>query len=218
MPSLTDKKLTLALMDSYPLAIVGLAGFITGLHESAELILQENSIAQIAERLQYQPVDLLVTELNGQNETIAEGCKVLLNLCAALPSMQVIVYTRCRQREVLRSLVMQSNISMISRSDALPQVGAFFQRVMAGERVFSPLIGSFLAHSEQSKFNRLDRLTCSENDVLTSLLNGLSLGQIAACKNRSVKTISAQKCSAMRKLKVESDSELFSLREQLVQV
>jgi len=39
----------------------------------------------------------------------------------------------------------------------------------------------------------------------------MSLRQIAELQRRSIKTISAHKCSAMRKLQVKNDSELFSL-------
>jgi DNA-binding NarL/FixJ family response regulator len=45
--------------------------------------------------------------------------------------------------------------------------------------------------------------------VFTQYASGLGVTEIAARLERSVKTISAQKCTAMRKLGLQSDAELF---------
>ncbi|WP_415837922.1 helix-turn-helix domain-containing protein, partial [Serratia silvae] len=107
--------------------------------------------------------------------------------------------------------------SVVSRGDELPLVGEFFSRVFNGERVLSPLIGSYLARSDPDDVSSLHHLTRCENDVLTSLFNGMSLREIAELQHRSIKTISAHKCNAMRKLQVKNDSELFSLRKNISQ-
>jgi len=46
-------------------------------------------------------------------------------------------------------------------------------------------------------------------DVLKHLFHGMDLQQIAQMKQLSIKTISAHKCNAMRKLDIRTDSELF---------
>ncbi len=94
MQPLSQKPLGLALMDRSPLTLTGLSCFIGTLDVANEIIVQETSMAAVAERLLYQPVDILITELNGLNETIAQCREVLLNLCAQQPELRVIVYTR----------------------------------------------------------------------------------------------------------------------------
>jgi DNA-binding NarL/FixJ family response regulator len=58
-------------------------------------------------------------------------------------------------------------------------------------------------------------LTLREREVLRCCLDGLSVTNIAAKFSRSIKTISAQKQSAYRKLGLRTDHELFKLRTQL---
>jgi len=52
-------------------------------------------------------------------------------------------------------------------------------------------------------------LSRRELEVFTQYASGLGVTQIAERLGRSVKTISAQKCMAMRKLALNSDAELF---------
>lgn len=215
MQPLSQKPLGLALMDRSPLTLAGLSCFIGTLNASSEIARQETSMAAIVEGVLYQPVDILITELNGQNETIEQGREILLNLCAQQPDLRVIVYTSSQKGEDLRRLLESPNISVVSRGDDLPLVGEFFNRVFNGERVLSPLIGSYLARNDPDDVSSLQNLTRCENDVLTSLFSGMSLREIAEVQHRSIKTISAHKCSAMRKLQVKNDSELFSLRKSI---
>ncbi|WP_213927748.1 LuxR C-terminal-related transcriptional regulator, partial [Serratia marcescens] len=147
----------------------------------------------------------------GEDETVAQGRETLLALCTQLPELRVIVYTRCQNAEEVGRLLNQPNISIVARDDALPLVAEFFNRVLLGERVLSPQIGAFLAPSVSGEEAATRKLTRCESDVLAFLFNGMSLRQIAELQRRSIKTISAHKCSAMRKLQVKNDSELFSL-------
>jgi two-component system, NarL family, captular synthesis response regulator RcsB len=58
-------------------------------------------------------------------------------------------------------------------------------------------------------------LTPRESEVLRCCLEGLSVTAIASKFSRSIKTISAQKQSAYRKLGLRTDHELFKIRSQL---
>ncbi|MNC51088.1 Transcriptional regulatory protein RcsB [compost metagenome] len=59
-------------------------------------------------------------------------------------------------------------------------------------------------------------LTRNENEVLSFYLEGMNLTQIARMKNRSIKTVSAQKCSGMRKLGVSNDADLFLFKSKVL--
>lgn len=212
MQPVTTSKMTVALMNSFPLLLEGMAGFIKDNHENVEIVSQDISMLQVSERLQYQQVDMLIADLSGQNETAFIGCGRLLELCSAQPRLRVLIYTHCKESDVLSKLAARKNISIIERSHSLGQADYYFERFLSGEQVLSPLIENLLARRPECDFGRLNKLTRCENDVLLYLFNGLSLGQIAERKNLSVKTISAHKCNAMRKLHLANDSELFSLR------
>jgi two-component system capsular synthesis response regulator RcsB len=212
MQPITHKAIGIALMNGFPILLDGLADFIKENHENVEIISQDISMFQASERLQYQQADVLIADLYGQNETISIGCSRLLDLCSIQPRLRVLIYTHCKESDVLSKLAARSSISLIERSGSISKVGGYLTRFLSGEQVISPSINNLLVRRPDCDFGKLRKLTRSENDVLLSLLNGLSLGQIAECKNLSVKTISAHKCNAMRKLHLANDSELFSLR------
>ena len=184
MHSWRQQPLNIALMDRCPLTLEGLASFLKTLPTQAKVVVKETSVRAVADSVVYQQADVLISEMDGEDETVAQGRETLLALCTQLP---------------------------VARDDALPLVAEFFNRVLLGERVLSPQIGAFLAPSVSGEEAATRKLTRCESDVLAFLFNGMSLRQIAELQRRSIKTISAHKCSAMRKLQVKNDSELFSL-------
>ncbi|RFQ11912.1 DNA-binding response regulator, partial [Pseudomonas sp. ATCC 13867] len=57
---------------------------------------------------------------------------------------------------------------------------------------------------------RIASLSVKEYEVLRHFVSGLSVRDIAQLLNRSIKTVSAQKISAMRKLDVDTDQALLT--------
>jgi two-component system capsular synthesis response regulator RcsB len=57
---------------------------------------------------------------------------------------------------------------------------------------------------------RFSTLSPKEFEILRLFISGMSVSDIARSQNRSSKTISAQKISAMRKLEVSSDQDLLA--------
>ena len=84
-------------------------------------------------------------------------------------------------------------------------------RVMAGETYLPP----FLTAVPPTR--RSSPLSPREWEVIRCFLDGMSVSQIAAKFNRSLKTISTQKSTAYKKLGIQSDAELFKMRDQVLQ-
>ncbi|HBD32841.1 MAG TPA: DNA-binding response regulator, partial [Cupriavidus sp.] len=55
-------------------------------------------------------------------------------------------------------------------------------------------------------------LTEKEREVLRCFLDGITVNEIAAKFSRSKKTVSGHKQSALRKLGIRSDNDLFKVR------
>jgi len=207
--------LKIALMDSSPLALVGLSYFLDSLGIAKEVILQESSLKKVTEAFMYQSVDVLITDLYSQNESFTEGRDIILNLCSQHPNLILIVYTSCQSGENMRRLLCEPNISLIARSEPLAKIVDSFKQALQGRRFLSQKICGYLSLQNSSIELSARRLTCSEKEVLKQLFNGMSLGEIASYRNLSIKTISAHKCNAMRKLSVKNDAELFMMKDKL---
>ncbi|ENA0612486.1 response regulator transcription factor [Enterobacter bugandensis] len=201
--------LSVALMDSHPLTLLGLSTLIHSVNHACEISIQELSLGKMREALMYQSVDILVTDIQSAEENLQEGLEALLKINAQFPDMSIVVYTSCHDGNELRTLLNHYNISVIARAESLTDTEAYFRQAFEKKRVLSPGICSDLARINKTHRATTAKLTPSEMSVLRLLFNGLDLQQIARMKQLSIKTISAHKCNAMRKLEAKTDSELF---------
>jgi two-component system capsular synthesis response regulator RcsB len=70
--------------------------------------------------------------------------------------------------------------------------------------------GNSVLASRDDVEGRISSLSVKEYEVLRHFVSGMSVRDIALQLNRSVKTVSAQKISAMRKLDVDTDQALLT--------
>jgi DNA-binding NarL/FixJ family response regulator len=100
---------------------------------------------------------------------------------------------------------------LLSKRDRIDLIHVAVIMALARECYVGPAVRAML--SDVTLAQRLDfvRATLSrrELEVFTQYASGLGVTEIARRLGRSVKTISAQKCMAMRKLSLNSDAELF---------
>lgn len=157
-----------------------------------------------------------------------------LNLVRALrirhPSIRVLV---------LSSLHTPATVAMALRCGAAGFVGKdidplelpeVMRKVVGGQVYVHAAIASKLSESRlelgegeggssSTNFHKpglsVSTLTVREHEVLRCCLDGHSVTDIATKFSRSVKTISAQKQSAFRKLGVRNNNELFKIRAHL---
>lgn len=202
---------TAALMDSHPLALFGLSTLIQSIAPTCNILIKETSLSKISEALMYQSVDILITDLQSVEESLQEGVDTLLHMGSQFPNLNMVVYTFCHDSKELWKLFNQQNISLIARGESMVDTENYFKKAFAQRRVLSPKIYTALSHINDKNDRMISSLTRSEMDVLKHLLNGMDLQHIAKMKTLSIKTVSAHKCNAMRKLGVETDAELFVL-------
>lgn len=201
--------LSVALMDCHPLTLLGLSTLIHSVNHACEISIKELSLGKMREALMYQSVDILVTDIQSAEENLQEGLEALLKINAQFPDMSIVVYTSCHDGNELRTLLNHYNISVIARAESLTDTETYFRQAFEKKRVLSPGICSELARINKTHRATTAKLTPSEMSVLRLLFKGLDLQQIARMKQLSIKTISAHKCNAMRKLEAKTDSELF---------
>lgn len=100
--------------------------------------------------------------------------------------------------------------TLISSHESLKHlVEVIHADAMARERISQTLLSSALGNSEENQPTAIF-LTLSERKVLRLLAKGWGINQIAALLKKSNKTISAQKNSAMRRLSLRSNAEMYA--------
>ena len=106
--------------------------------------------------------------------------------------------------------LMRPESTLLSDSESVERV---IKAIQQGSLYAGNVSESLLALSQEDiedDSNRLVMLTLSERKVLRLLAKGWGINQIAALLKKSNKTISAQKNSAMRRLSLRSNAEMYA--------
>lgn len=208
--------INLVIMEESPLARLGMEHFVLSLSKPIRCVARVSSVGQLLSAPDVQPLNLLVSELSGEQETVQQGAEGLLRLCHHRPEICQIIYTYSHSGEALYALRRCPQVSLISREEPILQTQAYFLEALAGRRVCSPLIQQAIDQYVYETEVIAERLTPSEYRVLGHLSRGESLVTIARQLKCSVKTISAHKRNAMHKLGVNNDAGLFSLCQRFL--
>jgi DNA-binding NarL/FixJ family response regulator len=184
------------LMRTYPnMQIVGRAA------DATELFMQVDRV----------PCDLVLMDLYMPGGVDGSGLEVVSQFKTRYPHVALIVLTMETEAAVLQSVLALGVDGLVSKRDRIDLIHVAVVTALARECYVGPAVRTLIAEATQAQ--RLDlvrsALSRRELEVFTQYASGFAVSEIAARLGRSVKTISAQKCTAMRKLSLRSDAELF---------
>lgn len=157
--------------------------------------------------------DVVVADYNMPgDERYGDGLKLVSFLLRQYPRTRVLIYTMLSNPLILSSLYDLGVAGVVLKSCDLDEIRVALEAVLCGKvyrgaHMQDP--NSVLASGDDIE-GRIASLSTKEYEVLRHFVSGLSVRDIARTLNRSVKTVSAQKISAMRKLEVDSDQALLT--------
>lgn len=218
-----------AVLDDHPLIR---SAFEYSLQNSPEMVL----VASCATRqemialMKQQEVDVLVLDYL-LSDTDADGLVMVRFFRNHYPELKILVSSSVESPAIVQ-LVMRAGVKgFIGKSKNFAEVTLAIQTVATGKNYLSKDMQHNLDKSTEpdrsmvpyiqpretvQDFTVLIRsLTPREIEVVRCYLDGMSLKQISEKFMRHIKTISGQKQSAIRKLGLRSDAELFKFKDSL---
>ncbi|SEN22667.1 regulatory protein, luxR family [Luteibacter sp. UNCMF331Sha3.1] len=198
-----------ALLDDHALVLKGL---IAHLEKSPAIVIvgSHSSSRPFRAMLATMPVDVALIDYSLAMDDI-DGIALIKLLRAAYPKMKILVVSAHDQGLVVHSLRQAGADAFVAKSQDPDDVIRAIDAVMTG-REFLPVREG----GDSAPPAPVSRLSPREWEVIRQLLEGLTVGQIAARSGRSLKTISTQKSVAYRKLRISSDNELYLLRDYVL--
>ncbi|MGO2451873.1 response regulator [Pseudomonas taetrolens] len=166
----------------------------------------------LIELLKNQPVDLLITDFNMPGDSpYGDGLKLVEYLTRHFPGVRVLVLTMISNPLILTRLQELGVLAVIQKNQLHNEIEAALKAIAKGNpvRCQGPAPTSVLDDGADLD-ERFSRLSPKEHEILRLFVQGQSVNEIARGLNRSAKTISTQKVSAMRKLDVSNDQELLA--------
>jgi len=202
--------------DDHPIVRSGIRSVLDGAHGIsvvAEAGCPDSLIAAIESA---QGCDLVVTDLNMPGTQVVDGMPLLHLLRRRWPRMPVMVLTLMDNLGVLQLAMAAGARGMMLKTDALVDLPTAVRQIAAGE--------TYISASLREKWRAADEVAASvprtplsprESEVLRLFVRGMTVSEIAQYLHRSIKTVSRQKMSAMAKLRLTSDIEVYEYaREQ----
>jgi two-component system, NarL family, captular synthesis response regulator RcsB len=196
--------------DDHPLVLYAVESLIAGF-PNLQIVASVQTVPQLFEAAATQDFDVALIDLYIPGQDDVEGHAVIRRFCREFPEKTVVVLTMETDPAALREVAELPVGGLISKRDRLDLIPVAIMSAVAHERYCGPVVRDILAQAvyaqRREAVHRI--LTRREFEVLTHYASGMGVTEIAGLLGRSVKTISAQKCAAMKKLSLGSDVELY---------
>ncbi|MCC8405634.1 response regulator transcription factor [Paraburkholderia sp. MMS20-SJTN17] len=204
-----DFTIRVILADDHPAVVAGLLHTLKK-HRTLEVVDTVGNSTELLAALGKQPCDVLVSDYAMPGGDYGDGITLFSFLRRRYPALRIVILTMIDNPGVIRSILKLDIQCILSKADTTDHLLAAIHGAYANGRYFSPTISKIVWQLDVESMGSSSRaLTKRESEVIRLFVSGLSVNEIAAQLKRSKQTISAQKTSAMRKLGVETDTELI---------
>ncbi|CAG2152162.1 response regulator transcription factor [Cupriavidus numazuensis] len=198
-----------AVADDHPLVVTALRDC---LHRSARfhIACECTGGSELVQALDRQPADIAITDFcMGHGDATLDGFNLLNRLARRHRGTRIVVVSAQSNAAIIRRAVKLGARAFVSKEDELDETLRACFHVMTSESCYySPSIRAILDDAAMVDAPATD-LTLRELEVVRLYAQGMQLNEIAAKLGRSVSTISSQKTVAMRKLGVNTNTDLI---------
>ena len=205
------KTFTVVIADDHPIVLLGVRELVER-DERFQVIGEAICSAGLIKLLEQQPIDIVITDYNMPGDSpYGDGLKLVEYLKRHFPDVQILILTMISNHLILSRLQELGVVGVIQKSQLHTEIQVALKSIaqQAHYRSLEPAKTSVI-ESLTAIDERFSTLSPKEFEILRLFISGKSVSDIARSQNRSSKTISAQKISAMRKLEVSSDQDLLA--------
>lgn len=205
------KTFTVVIADDHPIVLLGVRELVER-DERFQVIGEAICSAGLIKLLEQQPIDIVITDYNMPGDSpYGDGLKLVEYLKRHFPDAQILILTMISNHLILTRLQELGVVGVIQKSQLHTEIQVALKSIaqQAHYRSLEPAKTSVI-ESLTAIDERFSTLSPKEFEILRLFISGKSVSDIARSQNRSSKTISAQKISAMRKLEVSSDQDLLA--------
>lgn len=154
--------------------------------------------------------DVLVTDFAMPGDHQADGYSLLGLLHRNHPTVPVILVTMFANIATLRASFALGARGIVAKSASAKELPLAIRAVIRGRTFISEALRAQMAQAGDTDPALQPQLSGKEREVVRMLASGMTVSQIAARVNRSISTISKQKSTAMSRLSISTDVDLFA--------
>jgi|GEM_PF-508983 len=195
--------------DDHPIVVAGVDSILRNHHY--DVVARAYDTDSLLEAVQEHPCDVVVTDFSMPEGVHADGTAMIRRIRALRPDAGIVVLTMLSNPAVLRSLLDMGVAAIFDKRTNLRDIPVAVHAAEVGRCYLSPAIRRLFQETDHvsEKDDVASRITKRELIVLNAYAEGHTLADIASSLGRSIKTISRQKRSAMGKLGLQNDGQLY---------
>ncbi|MDB5775326.1 MAG: DNA-binding response regulator [Herbaspirillum sp.] len=209
---MSNRKFTyqIVVADDHSIVTSGVSQVISSF-PNIEIVGTAKTIESLFSLLEQQACDVLICDYAFADDNKPDGLLLFDRLLRSFPEIKVIAYTMHDNFPSVKRALDLGLHGFVSKSSDLDCLVAAINAVMQGEIYTDPKTTQILLKRilTGTSFSLQKPLSARETEVVRMLSNGMKVGQIASITNRSLKTISTQKKSAMKKLGTDTNVQLI---------
>jgi two-component system capsular synthesis response regulator RcsB len=204
--------LRIILADDHPVVLKGVQmSLCPSVGTTFSIVAQAQNADELIEHLERTPCDILISDYAMPYGRFPDGLALMGYVKRHFPQISLIVMTMLRNPSLLQALLNTGACGLFDKRSSLCELKRAVQSAANGRRYLSPSFAEIIeAQRVPRSYDDASVVSLSEREleVVRLFVQGLSGRQIAAQLNRSEKTISRQKRSAMDKLGLDHDGGL----------
>jgi two-component system, NarL family, captular synthesis response regulator RcsB len=211
------KGVRVVIADDHEVVRIGLRAVLERGGEDYEVVGEASSGGELLKALAHTPCDIAIVDFQmPKDATGMDGVVLLRELRRRHPRLRVVVLTMLRNIAIFRTMYQEGVEAVVEKTAVVQELFTALRTVRAGrtymgQGIREQLMELSLAVDDVSPKDRkrAQALSVREAEVMRLLAQGLTVSEVARITHRSVKTISLQKHSAMAKLGIANDQQLF---------
>ncbi|CAM3734783.1 DNA-binding response regulator [Rouxiella silvae] len=199
---------TVLIADDHPVYLLGLKTLLeTQFSQDFSLSGMASNVDELLSALKNSQPDLLLTDFTMPGNQQSDGLHLIQYLRRTYPTLPIVVISVLSNQAIVNVMLKAGVIAVINKQSLGTELNACLKSLSMG------LVIPRNSHPQIEKnpqyLSAYGQLSPKESEVLRLLNQGQTVNQIAQMLHRSKQTISGQKKSAMNKLSLSTDAELF---------
>ncbi|SFN87882.1 response regulator transcription factor RcsB [Xenorhabdus japonica] len=202
------KNLNVIIADDHPIVLFGIRKSLEQI-EWINVVGEFENSTTLINSLPHIEADVLITDLSMPGDKYGDGITLIKYIKRHYPRLAVIVLTMNNNPAILSAILELDIEGIVLKQGTSTDLPKALSALQKGKQ-FTPESVSKLLEKVNANGYGDKRLSPKESEVLRLFAEGLLVTDIAKKLNRSIKTISSQKKSAMLKLGVDNDIALLN--------
>lgn len=203
------------LADDHPVVLKGISLALTkdGL---ADVVGEAQSPDELLAALAAQPCDALITDFS-MPEPGRDGLALLTEVRRLYPTLPIMVITTLANPALYREILSTGVRGLIGKSGDTREIPEALAQIVSNHEYLGASVREMIVTPQGEPVGKgtLADLSPRELEILRLFAAGNSVTDIARTTGRGLSTVSQQKTNAMRKLRLDTDAEIFEYIDRL---